>query len=108
MITVIVASTAATICAWRDLITRRVAAPFPDDVYLRFRSSQRNNKSPATALNARTVVSTYARPSEPFSFDETICVARTLIPPPNTYGAENEPSDVMKTRSVDPAIAGVR
>ena len=29
------------------------------------------------------------------------------MPPPNTYGAENEPSAVMNTSSIEPAIEGI-
>ena len=56
---------------------------------------------------ASTVVSTYAIPIAPLSFDATICVDSTRSPPPKMYGAEKEPSALMNTRSIEPASAGV-
>ena len=91
----------------RDRIVRRARPPLLASVYFRFLSSQRNSTSPATALNASTVVSTYARPIAPFVFEARICVESTRSPPPNTYGAENDPSAFMKTSSAEPATAGI-
>ena len=53
------------------------------------------------------MVSTYASPSAPLSFDTRICVASTRAPPPKMYGAEKEPSALMKTSSIAPASDGV-
>jgi hypothetical protein len=40
------------------------------------------------------------------SFVATICVVITRNPPPNTYGALNEPSAVMNTSRAAPASDG--
>ena len=92
----------------REWMTRRERPPFPASVYFRFLSSHRNSTSPATALSASTVVSTYASPIAPFIFEARICVDRTRSPPPNTYGAEKDPSGVHEhEQHADPATAGM-
>ena len=61
-----------------------------------------------SATAASVTVSTIAAGMSPFSFDATICVVITRNPPPKTYGAENEASDVMNVRSAAPVRAGRR
>jgi len=85
----------------------RALLPFPLTAYVRRRSNQRSSTSAATAAIAITVVSTYAMPIAPLSFDATTCVDSTRSPPPKMYGAEKLPNALMNTSSIDPASAGV-
>ena len=85
----------------------RVLLPLPVSAYVRRRSNQRRSSSAPTAAIAITVVSTYAIPIAPLSLDATTCVESTRRPPPKMYGAENEPSALMNTSSIEPASAGV-
>ena len=85
----------------------RVLLPFPVSAYERRRSNQRSRSSAAIAVMASTVVSTYAIPIAPLSFEATTCVESTRSPPPKMYGAEKEPSALMNTSNIEPASAGV-
>ena len=59
-----------------------------------------------SAAAARTTVSTIAIGRSPFRRDTRICVVMTRNVPPSRYGAEKEPSEVMKVKSAAPASAG--
>ncbi len=64
-----VAITAPAVCAARECSGMRVAPPLPEVAYSRRRCSQRSSTSATTALSASTVVSTYASPIAPVSFE---------------------------------------
>ncbi len=63
-------------------------------------------RSPATATTASARVSTIASGRSPFSLVATICVVMTRKPPPKTYGALNEPSEVRNVSMAAPTREG--
>src|SRR6266550_2300982 len=85
---------------------RRGAVPLPSAVRMSSPSVRRSSAKPRMATSASATVSTMARDSSPLSLVATICVVITRKPPPNTYGALNEPRAVMNTSNAAPASAG--
>src|SRR5205823_9518389 len=93
---------ATTLAAFEVIVVRRLATPFPTELYLRRPSYHLSTNSTLNDDAASKTVSTSAIGMFPFSFELKISTASTRIPPPKIYGALKLAIDDMNVTSEAP------